>query len=487
MKRAIIIITIFMIIVNLFPVQTSANAVVFSRIVKGSVGERVVAGIAEKAGVKYATKSAREKAVQKWNLEMYEKIEHYKKLGDDIRARELAEFQAQLANLNERNLQASSKQGFGKTVISAGLFLTGLDIFYDIKNELDEALITEKNIAVMEGLEDIYETGEFYSSYGPIVVNYTDAPAWFRWTIQWDSYPYTWEGPAIIRIQKKKWYEGEPISFTFTRPELIKPIDVSESSNPEGLQFYLYVGTYVAVYKQSDGAVTTKTGEYTLNYPAFNLSEKDFAVKDLAPNEYPMPEIVEVPDLVPIRETGQVPENFPNEIPIEIPESNDYPEIIPEPWNDPLEIPKSEPEPEPNPNPWPTPDPIDDPWGDILPGQEPIEPIAPPEVPEETTPDSCSKWDFKNWRSLGSNVTTKFPFSIPWDVARAFQAIFGDMESGTPSWEFTIGSSFNKPHTVTISIPDFFLEWQGFVKTFLLITFDIGLIYAIRKWLGGAS
>lgn len=81
--------------------------------------------------------------------------------------------------------------------------------------------------------------------------------------------------------------------------------------------------------------------------------------------------------------------------------------------------------------------------------------------------------------------TTSFPFSLPWDVGRALNAVFGDMGTEKPEWD--IKSIFNSDESITVGIPDYFDDWMPFVRNFILISFDIGLVYAIYRLFGGAS
>lgn len=91
-----------------------------------------------------------------------------------------------------------------------------------------------------------------------------------------------------------------------------------------------------------------------------------------------------------------------------------------------------------------------------------------------------------NWSKLNkiySGFTTAFPFSLPWDVGRAFDAVFGNFNTtDAPEWQFSLyGQSW------TIRIPDMLLSWFPITRLMLLIMFDIGLVYSVRKLLGGAS
>lgn len=93
--------------------------------------------------------------------------------------------------------------------------------------------------------------------------------------------------------------------------------------------------------------------------------------------------------------------------------------------------------------------------------------------------------DFK-WSKLKAiyiGFTTAFPFSLPWDVGRAFDSIFGNFsDTSAPEWKMTVyGQSW------TIKIPNMLLGWFPITRMMLLIMFDIGLVYSVRKLLGGAS
>lgn len=119
-----------------------------------------------------------------------------------------------------------------------------------------------------------------------------------------------------------------------------------------------------------------------------------------------------------------------------------------------------------------------------------IEPESPPETgggggngtpkPED---NNCDKeYDSDKWVKIIDNISTKFPFSIPWDVGRAINAFFGGMGSEKPTFEIPL---FYKGKTVTIEIPDFIDEWIQVAKRLMVFMFDIYIIYALRKFWGG--
>lgn len=99
-----------------------------------------------------------------------------------------------------------------------------------------------------------------------------------------------------------------------------------------------------------------------------------------------------------------------------------------------------------------------------------------------------SKINWDKLKMVGSAFTTAFPFSIPWDVGRAFDAVFGSFDDlkDTPEWEWKI-NFLGQQYPIKFKIDDYFLDWFGIIRSVMLILFDVGLVYAVRKMLGGAS
>jgi len=92
-----------------------------------------------------------------------------------------------------------------------------------------------------------------------------------------------------------------------------------------------------------------------------------------------------------------------------------------------------------------------------------------------------------NWEPLkmaGTLFTTKFPFSLPWDLLGAFQAL-GNPSSSAPVIPIDLDLAIFKWHTSL----DFAL-FDPIVPTIrglILIGFGISLIFGARKLLGGAT
>lgn len=99
-----------------------------------------------------------------------------------------------------------------------------------------------------------------------------------------------------------------------------------------------------------------------------------------------------------------------------------------------------------------------------------------------------SKINWDRLKMAGSAFTTAFPFSIPWDIGRAFDAVFGSFEDlrDMPEWHWTIRFA-GHDYTIDFGIDDYFLSWFEIIRSVMLILFDVGLVYAVRKMLGGAS
>lgn len=83
---------------------------------------------------------------------------------------------------------------------------------------------------------------------------------------------------------------------------------------------------------------------------------------------------------------------------------------------------------------------------------------------------------------VGSTLTTKFPFSLPWDLGGSFTNF--SSSSWVPKWEMV----FNYPGVGAVPWVIDLSNWTwvaNVCKAIELVIFDIGLVYATRKLLGG--
>lgn len=84
-------------------------------------------------------------------------------------------------------------------------------------------------------------------------------------------------------------------------------------------------------------------------------------------------------------------------------------------------------------------------------------------------------------RSVGVEVTTKFPFSLPWDLKRLVVV---------PDEQVPESFSFRFPYVsgeFTVPIPDFLSTVASWVRAGELLLFGVGLVWGTRKMVGGSG
>lgn len=103
--------------------------------------------------------------------------------------------------------------------------------------------------------------------------------------------------------------------------------------------------------------------------------------------------------------------------------------------------------------------------------------------PEDDDPAKV-KWD--KLKTIPNFMTTRFPFSLPWDIGRFLDAVFPDV---TPiselKFEFPDIGEFDTDFEITI--PDYFEPWMEFARSAFIYGFDIALVYTIYRLFGGAQ
>lgn len=155
---------------------------------------------------------------------------------------------------------------------------------------------------------------------------------------------------------------------------------------------------------------------------------------------------------------------------------------------DPSTIPEKNPDPvvKTNPEGDPVIDDVPVPKGDTVPEPEPGTDGGEPTKPEDTGKPEDVNW--KKLKVIPTLFTTKFPFSLPWDAKRAAVALFGDVPV-VDEFKYTVKVPIGDgdPYKLDLSFPPIMDTFGNIFRTGLLIAFDIGLLYAVRKWFGGAS
>lgn len=103
--------------------------------------------------------------------------------------------------------------------------------------------------------------------------------------------------------------------------------------------------------------------------------------------------------------------------------------------------------------------------------------------PEDDDPAKV-KWD--KLKTIPNFMTTRFPFSLPWDIGRFLDAVFPDV---TPiselKFEFPDIGEFDTDFEITI--PEYFEPWMEFARSAFIYGFDIALVYTIYRLFGGAQ
>lgn len=117
------------------------------------------------------------------------------------------------------------------------------------------------------------------------------------------------------------------------------------------------------------------------------------------------------------------------------------------------------------------------------PNPEGVEPNPDKEGENETDYPSCEKeFEKIEFEKVGTAFTHAFPFSIPWDIKRFIDASFSGIGDARPSFDLpdSLGG-------VKLEIPTFFDSWIGFMRTFVIIVFDVSLIYMFYRIMRGGG
>lgn len=103
-----------------------------------------------------------------------------------------------------------------------------------------------------------------------------------------------------------------------------------------------------------------------------------------------------------------------------------------------------------------------------------------------TDPPADSKINWEPLKVTGTLFTTKFPFSLPWDILRTFQALLIDNPT-LPKWDIKWHDQIlHKDFGFTIDLTGYDRIFK-IARNFILVAFNVGLIMATRKLVGGAS
>lgn len=443
-----------MILLPFIPPKRQAEAAApVLKLVGGELLEQVVIGIGEKAGMKYADVTAEKRAIQRWNLDYYEQ---QKKWDDETKAT----YEAILQKMNDRSkiVPMPSKPGYGKILVNTAGFITGLDILYEGYKAFNDAKNMGKMANAIVEANYLLENGEAYISYKGVYMN--------RWG-----------------TVKTCYSPGGYNAFSCQHLGIFKPTD--DPSYPYWQPFSNFDSTGVGYFKQTGQDATTiyfeatATGRWNNESTTPTTKTSTFSIPITAatpseivipPSSLPLPSSLPIAPIMPSIEASGIVAPLPQNVPEGMPE-----EIA-------IEVPLTEPGLEPMPEQTPITEDLKDPL------QEPLPEEPPPTGGNPDDPIGDKKIDWEKLKSTFGAFTTKFPFSLPWDAERAFNAVFPDpSDIEKPEWEFKIKKPDGTYHFQKLTIDEEFEKYIEILRKAILLLFNISLIYAIRQWFGGAS
>ena len=472
MKKKILI--YFFIFTLIFPFSfikpQSASANPGFRVV-GSLAEKAFISISEKAGAKYATEKASEKAMKRWNMELYEdlaKQTNLNNVNETIKRAEIIPFP-----------ETDSRYGkFGKIMVGGALFLTGADIAIDVYESIKNAEDEQTMLELMENFE--MPENEYKSIRGFRVVP--------------DSQPTT----STFKLVN----DFEDLTYT------LSGYGTSYFSFPTSISYKKYSNS-VSVYVKTINSLTQNTNKHTVSVPMsiWNILGDYEAPPIVEEVPFGWSSPLEVPDFVreyreadPLRKEEiikEVEHAFPEGVPIVVPIKETAPgepleiddkeyEEVPYQWNDPLPdtLPDSPTEPGTDPGTETPTEPGTDPGTETPTDPGTGEPPTDPPPGDGGNPVKKINWP--KLKAIPMAFTTAFPFSLPWDIAKGLDATFGSIDERKGDIKFT-WNAYKESTPITFTVPEMFLDWFKYIRSFVLIIFDITFIYAVRKLLGGAS
>ncbi|MED3800325.1 hypothetical protein P4604_23460, partial [Lysinibacillus capsici] len=162
---------------------------------------------------------------------------------------------------------------------------------------------------------------------------------------------------------------------------------------------------------------------------------------------------------------------------LNIPFGDDFP-IPPDPGTDPGKDPGTDPGKDPGKDPGTDPgtDPGKDPGTD--PGGED------PKDPDDETPskDKNKQQLEDESKKLGALVTSRFPFSLPWDFVAMVKLLYA--EPMTPKWKVEGTDDIPLDFTIDLKFLDPYIGW---FRGFIMIGFVISVIFMHGRFMGGSK
>jgi hypothetical protein len=138
-----------------------------ARVLETSVGERVLDAVAEKAGVKFLSKSAREAAVKRWNMDLWQQVQTIDATGgDSTLLRNLSNY---MKNLSDSNVVPNPNHaGFGTILVNTAMFLSGASIVRNSVKAIKAAGDAKTSLLLMDDMKASLASGDSYYAVGNI-------------------------------------------------------------------------------------------------------------------------------------------------------------------------------------------------------------------------------------------------------------------------------------------------------------------------------
>ena len=354
--------------------ETHAIGVIGANAVKS-----VVIGSMEKAGVTFASKEAKEKAFQAWNMKAYDKWKADEAAGRnaDLWATWHA-FEQNPSSALQPAPDAPDKPGVGKFLLNSTIFGMAIGIGAEIGYAIEDAQVQNRAMQYLvsnyEGLDASTSVNDIFGFYNK--VSHLSNPSYYGGYHVY-NYLYSPDGKSIA-IAKSS-LKGEVL------PAYINKVDKVTIS---GVPHYRF--TYIKYDRPpSTGQVSeyTSTSSHTIPVSdiALNTTGDGFKVESVPKPEH-VPMIAPVPELAPLiapaPDLAVIPEILPPDVPVEVvipsaPESDPF-------WDGEINDPYVPPTPGDNPDP-------DKPPGDDDPDKPPGDDVDPDKPPGTLPPPDMDK------------------------------------------------------------------------------------------------
>ena len=460
MRKVFVILLVIFILIPVFPQNKSYAAAH----VVGANAIRAVVPLMERQGIKFATEKAKERARKKWVADLQREYELQSIPGKGkMSAKEFRE------QLNQTPVPLEGKPGWGKITLDTVGALTGFTFGYEIGTAIRDAYTTSTEEAYWEHFDSIPEDKKLYSLAG---FSFETKPSDREGLSEvW----YTHDAGGCCGLTEINTWAltgySDPM-FNFDGQIFFSDLNMQHGTLYADVNVYRFRGTNYQSYPHKAWSVD-RFGIELHNYDAEGGSVGYVPQQEEVP-DINMPEVFQpLQDGEALQETA-LPETV--EIPVPLDDSV--------PIGDGDIFPINPERPYLTPDGSPTSNPDGSPDGGVVPGSEPGSEPGSDGSPDLSIPSTPAGLDVTPLKTTGENFTTKFPFSIPWDVKRQF-SIF-NVEPEAPVWKVdrVLFSMSGKDIRIKFDLDLSQFDMIAKISRWgVLIAFNIGLILSARRFL----